>query len=81
MHRRTASSVAISSLRERAATLGLAAMVTLSVLAGMDGVADQQYEAAFIAQSAVDALQVAAVPAHFSDSDVSADSSIPHESV
>jgi hypothetical protein len=78
MNRRTAAHFAISNLLERAATFGLAAMVTLSVLAGMDGVADRQYEAAYIAQSSAGAVQVARVPADSADS---AQSSIPHESV
>lgn len=78
MNRRTASDFAIVNLRERATTFGLAAMVTLSVLVGMDGVADQQYEAAFIAQSSVGSVQVAAIPAPSAGSD---QTSIPHESV
>lgn len=75
MNPRCATHFAISNLLERAATFGLAAVATLSVLAGMDGVADRQYEAALIAQSSTSAVQVANVPAD------SARSSIPHESV
>lgn len=78
MNRRTAANFAISNLRERAATFGLAAVVTLSVLAGMDGVASQQYEAASIAQSSVGTVQIAAVPTPSADS---MQTSIPHESV
>lgn len=46
--------------RAHAAAFGLAALVTLSLLAGMDGVADRQYEAAYIAQISTGSVQVAA---------------------
>jgi hypothetical protein len=49
--------------RTRATAFGLAALVTLSMLAGMDGVADQQYEAAYVAQISAQSVQVAAHPA------------------
>jgi hypothetical protein len=49
--------------RTRATAFGLAALVTLSLLAGMDGVADRQYEAAFVAQISTGSVQVAAHPA------------------
>lgn len=49
--------------RTRAAAFGLAALVTLSLLAGMDGVADRQYETAYIAQISTGSVQVAAHPA------------------
>ncbi|HEV8688936.1 MAG TPA: hypothetical protein VGQ91_01470 [Ideonella sp.] len=45
------SAFAISSPREHFAALGLAAMVTLSLLASVGGVADQQYESALVAQA------------------------------
>lgn len=63
MNRRTIAPFSISSLRERATTFGLAAVVSLSLLAGMDGVADRQYEAAHVAQlSAGTAPMAAATP-------------------
>ncbi len=49
--------------RARITAFGLAALVTLSLLAGMDGVADRQYEAAYIAQISTGSVQVAAHPA------------------
>jgi len=49
--------------RTRATAFGLAALVTLSLLVGMGGVADQQYEAAYIAQISTGSVQVAAHPA------------------
>ncbi|WP_374567309.1 hypothetical protein [Ideonella sp.] len=48
--------------RTRATAWGLAALVTLSLLAGMGGVADQQYEAACVAQNSAASVQVAAHP-------------------
>ena len=63
MNRRTPTPFSISSFRERATTFGLAAVMSLSLLAGMDGVADQQYEAAHVAQLSVgEAPMVAATP-------------------
>lgn len=53
MNRRTTNPLSISSLRERATTFGLAAVVPLGLLAGMDGVADRHYEAAYAAQLSV----------------------------
>ena len=50
MNRRCTTDFAISETRERAATFALSAMVTLSLLAGVDNVADRQYESAYIAQ-------------------------------
>lgn len=44
------SSFATSSPREHLAALSLAAMVTLTLLASVGGVADQQYENALVAQ-------------------------------
>jgi hypothetical protein len=55
----TTTPFSISSLRQRATTFGLAAVVSLGLLAGMDGVADKQYEAAHVAQLSVDTAQVA----------------------
>jgi hypothetical protein len=59
MNRRSTTDYAITNLRERAATFGLATVVTLSLLASMDGVADRQYEAAYLAQLSVGTVQMA----------------------
>jgi hypothetical protein len=45
------SAFAFSSPREHFAALGLAAMVTLTLLASVGGMADQQYESALVAQA------------------------------
>lgn len=52
-----------TNTRAHATAFGLAALVTLSLLAGMGGVADQQYEAAYVAQISTSSVQVAALQA------------------
>ena len=55
------SALAISSPREHFAALSLAAMVTLTLLASVGGMADQQYESALVAQGPA-STQMAAHP-------------------
>jgi len=56
------SAFAISSPREHFAAFGLAAMVTLTLLASVGGMADQQYENALIAQGPASPTLIAAEP-------------------
>jgi hypothetical protein len=48
-----------TAIRERATAIGLAAIVTLTLLAGMGRVANRQYEDAYVAQAAAPALMAA----------------------
>jgi hypothetical protein len=54
---------AISSPREHFAALGLAATVTLTLLASVGGVADRQYENALVAPGAALPTLIATHPA------------------
>ncbi len=51
-----------TTLTHSAAALGLAAIITLSILAGLDGVATHQYASASLAAAANTATQTAVVP-------------------
>jgi hypothetical protein len=53
---------AITAPRERATAFALAAFVTLTVLASLGDVADQQYDSALLAQATVPAVMAAAQP-------------------
>lgn len=57
---------AFASTREHAAALGLAAAVTLALLASVGGVADRQYENALVAQAPASTLIAQVTPAAFS---------------
>ena len=54
---------AITAPRERATAFALAAFVTLTVLAGLGGVADRQYDNALLAQADAPAVTAAVQPA------------------
>lgn len=54
---------AIASTRQQAAALGLAAVVTLALLASVGGMADRQYESALVAQAPAATLVAQTSPA------------------
>jgi hypothetical protein len=53
-----------SPVRSRATAFGMALVVTLAVLAGLGGIADQQVDAALLAQARTSATQVVVITGH-----------------
>ena len=59
----TARPVVTSELRARVASFGLAALITLTLLASVGGMADQQFENALYSQAGSTSAQIAALSA------------------